>query len=424
MESLQITQNDLIGRAGHELQRIRVLLIEDNLGFAYFIRETLSNMEPSFEVTRTSCLSDGLASLAKASPDLILLDLGLPDSRRIDTFDRLHLAEPTVPVIVLTVLDDDAVAREAIRKGAQDYLVKDRVDKDLLVRSIHYAIERSRSDRELRRLSADLLTLQDEERRRIARDLHDVTAQDIAALSMNLTLLAQSKERLAPELNEIVRQCIVSTEKCATELRTMSYLLHPPLLDELGLAGAVRDYADGFAERSGIRVDLELPEDLDRLPKECETGIFRVMQESLTNIHRHASSRTASIQISKTDTVAKLIVQDSGCGISEDILAGAAGASGSLGVGLPGMRERVHQLRGKFEITSGAHGTTVIAAFPITPDEPCAHRHGSLSLTITTPFVPGCVPYWRRNPAGPSARRQEMVARRWNWRESTTPMSR
>jgi signal transduction histidine kinase len=349
---------------------IHILLIEDNRGFAYFIRDTLSQIGDGFALMQAQSLADGLACLDKETPDLILLDLGLPDSRRIDTFDRMHAAAPTVPVIVLTVLDDDAVAREAIRKGAQDYLVKERVDEDLLIRAIHYAIERSRSDRELHRLSADLLALQDEERRRIARALHDVTAQDIAALSMNLTLLAQSEDKLAPELRDIVKQCIDSTEKCATELRTMSYLLHPPLLDELGLAGAVRDYADGFAERSGIRVDLELPEALDRLPKECETAIFRVMQECLTNVHRHASSRTASIRISRTPKLVELAVQDSGCGIPTETLAGAINSRAALGVGIPGMRERVHQLGGTFNITSGADGTTVSAALPITPDNP------------------------------------------------------
>lgn len=344
------------------LSPIQVLLIEDNVGFAYFIRDVLLRQHVSrFEMHQAQTLASGLEILAQHAIDVILLDLGLPDSARIETFSRTRARAPRVPVIVLTVLDDDDLAMAAMRGGAQDYLIKEQVDKHLLARSIRYAVERARADNALHELSARLIDLQDAERRRIARDLHDSTAQTLAALSMNLSLL----NRAAPDLNAdskaILAECITFTRRCSDELRTTAYLLHPPLLDELGLAGAVRDYCDGFAERSGIRVDLDLPHDLARLSRDVETTLFRVMQECLTNIHRHSGSRTASIRFLYTPSEVRMEVQDMGTGMAQDPNSAQVG----LGVGIAGMRERVRQLGGRMEITTGANGTTVLNILPL-----------------------------------------------------------
>jgi two-component system, NarL family, sensor kinase len=244
--------------------------------------------------------------------------------------------------------------------------VKGRVDADLLARSITYAVERMRIETALRDLSGDLVRLQDEERRRIAREIHDTTAQSLAALSMNLNAL----QTRAPALDEEARGLLVASLECVTrcsrELRTATYLLHPPLLEELGLPGAVRDYADGFAARSGIRVDLELPADMARLPKEFELALFRVMQESLANALRHSGSRTASIRFVRAANELALEVCDSGRGIPPHVLHTGDGQRESLpGVGIAGMRERVRQLGGRFEIVSGSEGTTVRAILPV-----------------------------------------------------------
>ena len=346
------------------IEPIRVLLVEDNQGFAYGIRDILMRQEAGrFAIDEARTLAGGLAVLERGGIDVLLLDLGLPDSNRMRTFDVAHAHAPRVPIIILTVLDDDAIALQAVRAGAQDYLLKERVDRHLLVRAIRYAVERARSDNALRDLSARLMDLQDAERRRIARDLHDSTGQTLAALSMNLSLLTRRATSLNPDAAAILSECCVLTRRCSDELRTMAYLLHPPLLDELGLLGAVRDYCDGFAERSGIRVDLSVPAGLGRLPKEAETALFRIMQESLTNVHRHSGSRTASIRILRQRAEVRMEVQDTGSGMQPDDLRAVTGAA--VGVGIAGMRERAGQLGGRLEIKTGREGTTVVAVLPV-----------------------------------------------------------
>jgi signal transduction histidine kinase len=155
----------------------------------------------------------------------------------------------------------------------------------------------------------------------------------------------------------------------------MSYLLHPPMLDELGLVGAMRDYADGFAVRSGLRIDLELPPDLGGLPRETELALFRVMQEALVNVHLHSGSRTASIRLARTATELRLEVRDQGQGIeAAGRLSAGNPPGGGLGVGVLGMRERMRQLGGRLEIESDDHGTCVIAIVPVTGHTPAQLR--------------------------------------------------
>jgi signal transduction histidine kinase len=345
---------------------VRVLLIEDNLGFAYGIRDILMRQSArQFVLQEAHTLAAGLEMANGGGIDVVLLDLGLPDSTRMATFDRMHAHVPRVPIIILTVLDDDEVALQAMRTGAQDYLVKERIDRHLLARAIRYAVERARADNTLRDLSARLMDLQDAERRRIARDLHDSTAQTLAALSMRLSLLHRRSGAPGSAEESLVTECAALARQCSDELRTMAYLLHPPLLDELGLEGAVRDYCDGFAERSGIRVDLALPSDLGRLSKEAETTLFRVMQESLTNVHRHSGSRTASIRLVRSPSEVRLEVQDTGRGLPPGILQGGGGLAAGVGVGIAGMRERLGQLGGRLEIVTAAGGATVSAVLPI-----------------------------------------------------------
>lgn len=345
--------------------RLRVLLVEDNAGFAYYVHDILVRQyQGRFETLEARTLSSALELLKNEPVDVVLLDLGLPDSVRYETFERVKAAAGDVPIIILTVLDDDEVALKAMSEGAQDYLVKDQANSGLLVRSIHYAVERVRTGRALHALSGRLLQLQDEERRRIARALHDTTAQNLAALGMNMSLL----RRMAPEMPPVARALLEESagflDQCSAELRTVSYLLHPPLLDELGLAGAVRDYADGFAERSGIRVDLELPPALDRLAKDVETALFRVMQECLSNVHRHSGSPSASIRIELRDPEIVLSVEDRGRGIAAGVLSNAERGASGLGVGIAGMRERLRQLGGRLSVQSSDAGTLVTAALP------------------------------------------------------------
>ena len=344
---------------------VRVLLIEDNQGFAYLVRDLLTRKSAgNYSIEHASTLADGMARIEKGATDIVLLDLGLPDSARMDTFSRVHSRFPGIPIIILTVLDDDEVARHAVRAGAQDYLVKDRVDGPMLVRSLAYAIERARSEKALHELSARILQLQDEERRRVARELHDATAQNLAALSMNLAVLSRQRDLLGKEALAALRDSMVCADQCTRELRTMSYLLHPPLLDEIGLACAVREYVDGFAVRSGIRVDLDLPTALGRLPTAVETTLFRVIQESLANIHRHSGSPSAVVRLTVADGIVRMEVHDAGHGIPRERLGEDGGISG-MGVGIRGMVERVHQLGGQLRVDTGSSGTTVTVTLPM-----------------------------------------------------------
>src|SRR5581483_6024115 len=213
-------------------------------------------------------------------------------------------------------------------------------------------------NRNLRELSARLMQLQDEERRRIARELHDSVGQTLAALSMNLSTVRTGVEQLArtsAALNDsesLVREMV-------TEVRTISHLLHPPLLDELGLSSALRWYVNGFAQRSSIKVDLDMPEDFGRLPSEIETAIFRVVQECLTNIHRHSESPVARIRVRHSEREVSVDVEDKGKGIPQKKLRELS-AAGTPGVGIRGMQERIRQLGGSLDVNSTGQGTRVI----------------------------------------------------------------
>jgi signal transduction histidine kinase len=215
----------------------------------------------------------------------------------------------------------------------------------------------------LRGVSARLLQLQDEERRRIARELHDSIGQMLAALSMNLSGVRTEIERLT-KTTAALTDSEDLVQEMSKEVRTISHLLHPPLLDEAGLHSALTWYVDGFAQRSKISVDLNCPNDFGRLPREMETAIFRLVQECLTNIHRHSGSAIAKISVQRADKEIVVEVKDEGKGIPADKLDQMA-AGGIPGVGITGMRERVRQLGGNLEIESSHTGTKITARLPI-----------------------------------------------------------
>lgn len=215
----------------------------------------------------------------------------------------------------------------------------------------------------LRDLTARLMRSQDDERRRIARELHDSVGQTLAAVTMNLTSVVADIEKLVGT-GKSLSDSLALVEEMNQEVRTVSYLLHPPLLDEAGLASALRWYVDGFSGRSKIEVDLEVPEDFGRLPQDLETAIFRTAQECLTNIHRHSGSPTAKIRLTRSEGEVRLKVVDHGVGMSAEKL-GEVSSPGTLGVGVRGMRERLRQLGGRLEIGSDDGGTTVEAQLPV-----------------------------------------------------------
>jgi signal transduction histidine kinase len=214
----------------------------------------------------------------------------------------------------------------------------------------------------LRKLTRMLLRAQDEEQRRVARDLHDSINQYHAALKMNLLKLRRNNLEQAKR-GELLSQSIELLDHCIAETRTISYLLHPPLLDEMGFISATRWYAKGFAQRSGIKVNLNLPSDMDRLPAPVEIALFRVVQESLTNVHRHAHASTVRIEVERVQNEVVLKIKDDGRGIPAEILSQFQSA-GASGVGLASMNERVRELQGLLQVESD-HGTMVRATVPV-----------------------------------------------------------
>ena len=224
--------------------------------------------------------------------------------------------------------------------------------------------ERKRTEEALRQVSGRLLRLQDEERRRIARELHDSTAQTLTALIMNLSVIQKSAARLGEKARHAFAESLVLAKQCSREVRTISYLLHPPLLEELGLVSALRHYVDGYTQRSGIRVELEVAPDFNRLPQEIELALFRVVQESLINIHRHSGSSTARVRVSRDSNAVMLEVMDAGRGMPPEMLDRTKRIFPGLGVGIAGMQERLEQLGGLLETDSGSQGTTVRAILP------------------------------------------------------------
>ncbi|HWZ77945.1 MAG TPA: sensor histidine kinase [Candidatus Sulfotelmatobacter sp.] len=219
------------------------------------------------------------------------------------------------------------------------------------------------ANHKLRRLTTRLLELQDEERRRIARELHDSIGQMLAALSMNLSGVRADIDRLAKATATLTDSEDLVQEMCK-EVRTISHLLHPPLLDEAGLSSALGWYADGFAQRSKIAVDLDCPDDFGRVPREMETAVFRLVQECLTNIHRHSGSSTAKIRLHRSKHEVVIEVEDQGRGIPAEKLDRMTSV-GTPGVGITGMKERVRQLGGTLEINSDGTGTRIVACLPL-----------------------------------------------------------
>jgi signal transduction histidine kinase len=231
-------------------------------------------------------------------------------------------------------------------------------------------------------LSARLLEMQDSERRRIARELHDSVGQYLAGLKINLHQLESSKISAAPDDSRILSEALDLADQAITEVRTMSHLLHPPLLDELGLESAARWYVEGFAKRSGLKAELTVGDIRGRLAKETELALFRVLQETLTNVHRHAEARSVAIELSLAGEQAVLAVRDDGKGIPSDVLhkfrSGLA-----AGIGLAGMRERVAELGGQLRVDSTSGGAIVCATLPTVPVQPQDGK--SLSVLLNMP---------------------------------------
>jgi signal transduction histidine kinase len=260
------------------------------------------------------------------------------------------------------------VERERIEDGLR------RAQAELESRVEERTLELKAANENLRQLSARLIQLQDEERRRLARDLHDSAGQLLTAVKLNLAVIQSTP--LEPGAAKSLLDTAILVDQLSSEIRTLSHLLHPPLLDDVGLSSALKWYVDGFSHRSKIAVDIDIPEDIGRLGNHMEIAIFRVVQESLTNVHRHSGSRTAAVRLSHGEGCVRVEIRDAGKGIPLEKQP-ALDSWGRLGVGFRGMRERIAQLGGNLDIRSDGKGTAVVATLPL---EPAASSAGNENL--------------------------------------------
>ncbi|HEX4593493.1 MAG TPA: PAS domain-containing protein, partial [Bryobacteraceae bacterium] len=342
-----------------ETAREAVLLLDANL-HVIVANPVFYN---SFQVSPKETVNRTIFDLGNGQWDIpalrTLLEKIVQQKTRVDDFEVTHNFEhlgerimilnarrlnTTQSLIFLTIEDvtEHRKSRQALEKQAE--LLK-------------------QSEETLRRLSAYLMTLQDEERRRIARELHDSTGQKLAAAKLQLDSLVKSGNIKSYE--NIVAEAAQWIDECFQEVRTLSQLLHPPLLDEAGLISATRWMVDGFSARANIKVELVITGEIGRLPQPVELALFRVVQESLSNIRRHSEATKARIKLVRQDSAVRMEINDNGKGIPPQVLARSGHGNQVIGVGILGMRERLAQLGGILDIESSQAGTTVKVSVPL-----------------------------------------------------------
>ena len=395
---------------------LRILIVDDHEVIRRGLRSLLSS-RPEWEICGEA--ADGQAAIEKVSslrPDLVLMDVTMPVLSGTEAAQAIRSRHLDTKIIIISQNDPDVTRKMAAEVGAAGIVSKsdlsrdllstiDRVTKELtttppaecaesgdeeprwlrgggemgaLMRSRDWsntllgAIEnwprslqvQRQAEETARRLSGRILQLQDEERRRIARELHDSVGQYLAMLK--ITLDRGERSKVGSTAQEIFQQCSQIVDQCISETRTMSHLLHPPLLDESGLLSAVRWYVEGFAARSGIEVQMNLPPSIPRLLKEIETTLFRILQESLTNVHRHSESKKVNVDIFYDAHAVSLRVRDFGKGIPLERIRSFRDRGTGMGVGLGGMRERVRELGGILRIEPcDPSGTVIVIEIPL-----------------------------------------------------------
>ena len=348
--------------------KLRVLLVEDNASDRELIRSRLDAENFDCEMVTVSQRAEFIAALGKGGFDLILSDYSLPQFDGISALRLVRARQPDLPFILVSGTLGEEQAIDCLKLGATDYVIKQRLARlgFAIRRALQEAQDRARqrgADEAVRELSGRLLQLQDEERRRVARELHDSVAQNLLALGLSISAAQRAAPPEQSKLISLLADCSSLADQTANALRTVSYLLHPPVLDSLGLPGALSDYARGFTRRSGIKVDLKVSKDFGRLSRESEITLFRVVQESLANVHRHSGSSSAKIALRRKPDQIVLQVQDFGRGIPPEALQGRV-SLGTIGVGIAGMRERLQQLQGRLEIDTSPAGTCIRAVVP------------------------------------------------------------
>jgi signal transduction histidine kinase len=355
-----------------ERVNVNILMVDDQPGKLLSYEVILGELGEN--LIKAHSAREALDILLKNEIAVVLMDVSMPELDGFELADMIRQHprfQETAIIFISAVHLSDLDRLKAYQRGAVDYISVPIVPELLRAKvSVFADLHRKTRqmemlNRELRTLSARLMATQDEERRRISRDLHDSVGQLVAALSMNNGLIQTEEAKLKPGVASAVRQNSELLEQLSREIRTISHLLHPPLLDEVGLLAAIKTFAEGFAERSKVKVTIELSPDIGRLQPNVEISIFRIVQECLTNIYRHSGSKTAGIKIwPSRENQLTVQVFDEGKGMPvESNHSGQA--SKSHGMGLSGMRERVRELGGRLEIHSNGNGTSIIAALPL-----------------------------------------------------------
>jgi signal transduction histidine kinase len=349
----------------------RVLLVEDSPSDAHLVCSALADLRdrelygPVFHISSATSLFEAITCLTHEEIDVILLDLSLPDSESLEqTFADVHRAAPAVPIIVLTGLGDEDLGLKMVRDGAQDYLIKSRVERYLLVKAIRYAVERQIAKTAEAELRLRLLTVQEQERQRIARELHDQMGQSIVALMLGLKSLAASCEPREHTQSQFQQLHNIANE-LARDVHTLALDLRPTALDDLGLEVALSNYLEGWSTRWQIAADFHCHglKGL-RLASHIETTIYRIAQEALTNVVRHAAADNVSLLLERTDDRIVAIIEDDGRGF--DVEAKMKNPLKEQQLGLLGMEERVALVGGSLTIESGPQlGTSVYVRIPI-----------------------------------------------------------
>ena len=348
-------------------EKVNILMVDDQPCKLLSYEVILSELGE--HLIKAASGPEALEQLLKNEIAVVLLDVHMPgqDGFELATMIRKHPRfEKTAIIFISAVRVTDIDRLTGFEQGAVDYISVPIVPRLLRAR-VRVFVELYRKTRELERLngelrsiSSHLIRVQDDEHRRIARELHDGLGQELAALKMILVQIpnhnsVDAKDQAADEASEIVARAI-------QQVRSLSHLLHPPLLDEVGLLSAIQWYLDGLTKRSGIATSLEVqPADFPRLTRDLETAIFRVIQEALTNVFRHSEASKAWVTLGQQKDQVIVNVGDDGKGIGTEI---AEMRPGSLGVGLAGMRQRAKELGGKLRLTNGNPGTLVEIVIP------------------------------------------------------------
>jgi len=365
---------------------VNILMVDDQpaklLSYEVMLEELGENL------LKATSGREALEMLLKTDVAVVLMDVSMPelDGFQLAEMIREHPRfQKTAIIFISAVHLTDLDRLKGYQRGAVDY-ISVPVIPDLLRAKVSVFAELHRKARqleilnqELRRLSHSLMTAQDEERRRISRELHDGLGQDLTAVKMILGGLVQPNQLKDSTENKTIAEVLSMMDSAIEQVRTMSHLLHPPLLDEMGLLSALRWYTEGFAKRSGVETVLDVPKNFPRLEPEIEMAIFKIVQESLTNVFRHAEAKRAVVQLEERDGSALISIEDNGKGIG----GGAEELHpNSYGIGVIGIKQRAAEYDGQVTLRNTGSGTRVEVKIPlpVPPPQPVAARFSKLTV--------------------------------------------